>query len=224
MLSNEKYKGDALLQKNYTIDFLSKKRADNARQVPQYYVEESQPAIIEKDVWEAVQLEMERRRSYCLEYGIQKFEYATTKNPFAGRVICGTCGHVYGRKVWNSIDDRCRRIIRRCNEKYAVKGGKGCGSKHVDDGVSYQAFVGAFNIMVENKAYFIEKWQESMENDNLLQRYIARQFIGIISDAEAMIEFDMDLYFALVEKMTVYDGGRLIVSLLDGTDIKCQIG
>jgi len=42
MLTNEKYKGDALLQKTYTVDFLSKKRADNNGQVPQYYVEDSQ--------------------------------------------------------------------------------------------------------------------------------------------------------------------------------------
>ena len=41
MLANEKYKGDALLQKTYTVDFLSKKRADNTGQVPQYYVEDS---------------------------------------------------------------------------------------------------------------------------------------------------------------------------------------
>ncbi|WP_425057935.1 hypothetical protein SCACP_25060 [Sporomusa carbonis] len=44
MLTNEKYKGDALLQKTYTVDFLSKKRADNNGQVPQYYVEDSHPA------------------------------------------------------------------------------------------------------------------------------------------------------------------------------------
>ena len=52
MLSNEKYKGEALLQKTYTVDFLTKKRAENTGQVPQYYVEESHPAIIEKDIWE----------------------------------------------------------------------------------------------------------------------------------------------------------------------------
>ena len=222
VLSNEKYKGDALLQKTYTVDFLSKKRADNAGQVPQYYVEESHPAIIEKDMWEAVQLEMERRRAYALEYGIQKLEHATTNNPFAGRVICGTCGHMFGRKVWNSTNEKQRRIIWRCNGKYEVKGEKGCASKHIDDGVLYQAFVGAFNVMLENKDLFIEKWQERLVDDNLLKRYKAKQFIGIMANAEVMVEFDVDLYFSLVEKMTVFDGGRLIVSLLDGTDVECE--
>lgn len=65
MLSNEKYEGDALLQKTYTVDFLTKKRVENNGEVPQYYVEDSYPAIIEKEMWEAVQLEIERRRKFA---------------------------------------------------------------------------------------------------------------------------------------------------------------
>jgi len=223
ILTNVKYKGDALLQKSYTIDFLTKKRAKNTGQVPQYYVEESHPAIIDKDMWEAVQLEMERRRAYCLEHGIKNIEYGSTNNPFTGKVICGTCGHMFGRKVWNSTNEKQRRIIWRCNEKYVVKGEKGCESKHIDDGVLYQAFVGAFNAMVDNKNYFIEKWQECLVGANLLKSYKARQFIEMMRSAEPIIEYDIELYFALVEKMTVFDGGRLIVSLLDGTSVECEI-
>jgi len=223
MLSNVKYKGDALLQKSYTVDFLTKKRAINTGQVPQYYVSESHPAIIEKEIWEAVQLEMERRKAYALEHGIQKIEYGSANNPFAGKVICGTCGKGFGRKVWNSTNEKRRRIIWRCNDKYVVKGIKSCESKHIDDAVLYQAFVGAFNAMVENKAYFLEKWQERLDSDDLLKRYKAKQFIGVMAEAEVMVEFDVGLYFALVEKMTVFDGGRVVVSLLDGTDLECII-
>jgi len=196
MLTNVKYKGDALLQKSYTVDFLTKKRAKNTGQVPQYYVEESHSAIIEKDIWQAVQLEMERRKVYALEHGIQKLECATINNPFAGRVICGTCGHMFGRKVWNSTNEKQRRIIWRCDAKYKVKGVKGCDSKHIDDGVLYQAFMGAFNAIIENKDYFLEKWQEGLVDDDLLKRYKARQFIGIITEAEVMVEFNVELYFA----------------------------
>lgn len=221
MLTNEKYKGDALLQKTYTVDFLSKKRADNNGQVPQYYVEDSHPAIIDKEMWEAVQLEMERRRNFALQYGIQKLEYATTSNPFAGRVICGSCGRVFGRKVWNSTNEKLRRLIWQCNGKYPAKGEKGCESRHIDDGVLYQALVGVFNTMVEQKNFFISKWRAA--DGNLLVRYKAKQFIEILAEAEveAISKFDVDLYFALVEKITVYDGGRLVISLLDGTEIEC---
>src|SRR5690606_406105 len=88
ILTNEKYKGEALLQKTYTIDFLSKKRAVNDGDVPQYYVENSHPAIIDKDIWEAVQQEMERRREYGEKHGIDKVDHTNDKNPFSGRVIC----------------------------------------------------------------------------------------------------------------------------------------
>jgi len=223
MLSNEKYKGDALLQKTYTVDFLTKKRVQNNGEVPQYYVEESHPPIIQKEMWEAVQLEMERRRAFAEKYNISKLDYATVDNPFAGRVICGHCGSTFGRKVWNSTDERLRRVIWRCNKKYIAKGEKGCENKHIDDRVLYQAFINTFNAMIEHKNYFMEKWKEHLKSDNLLQRYKARQFMRIIENAEPIEAFDMDLFFRIIEKMIVYDNKKIIVTLLDRTEIEVVI-
>ncbi|NLL55911.1 MAG: hypothetical protein GX242_01725 [Clostridiales bacterium] len=61
ILTNEKYKGDALLQKSYTEDYLSQKLVKNTGQNPQYYVENNHPAIIDRDTWESVQIELARR-------------------------------------------------------------------------------------------------------------------------------------------------------------------
>ncbi len=205
------------------MDFLTKKRVENNGEVPQYYVEESHPAIINKDMWEAVQLEMERRRAFAEKYNISKLDYATVDNPFAGRVICGHCGSTFGRKVWNSNNERLRRIIWRCNKKYTVKGEKSCENKHIDDRVLYQAFINTFNAMIENKNYFMEKWKEHLKSDNLLQRYKAKQFMRIIENAEQIEEFDMDLFFRIIEKMTVFEGEKIIVTLLDGTEIEVVI-
>ncbi|MDP4121275.1 MAG: recombinase family protein, partial [Bacillota bacterium] len=221
MLRNEKYKGDALLQKTYTVDFLTKKRVENNGEVPQYYVEENHPAIIDKEMWEAVQLELERRKAFTEKYGISKYDHVIADNPFAGRVICGCCGGVYGRKVWNSNDEKLRRLVWICNRKYAVKGKKGCYSKHIDDMVLYQAFVAAFNALVENKEYFIEKWKA--ENGDCLRRYKAKTFIRIIEKADVIKEFDADLFFGMVEKVTVFDGKRIVVELLDGSEVEVVI-
>lgn len=223
MLSNEKYKGDALLQKTYTVDFLTKKRVENNGEVPQYYVEESHPAIIDKEMWEAVQLEMERRRAFAKKYNISKVDYATVGNPFAGRVICGHCGSTFGRKLWNSTDERLRRVVWRCNKKYEVKGKKSCENKHIDDIVLYQAFANTFNAMIENKDYFMEKWKAQMQSGNVLVRYRAREFIRIIEGAEVIGEFDLDLYYKVIEKMTVFEGNRIIVGLFDGTEVEVVI-
>ena len=62
MLSNEKYKGDALLQKEFTVDYLQKKMKKNEGEVPQYYVEGNHEAIISSEVFDMVQAELERRK------------------------------------------------------------------------------------------------------------------------------------------------------------------
>ena len=69
MLENEKYKGDALLQKSYTVDFLTKKRTQNKGEIQMFYVEDDHDAIISKRIWECVQLEIKRRKKYLEEHG-----------------------------------------------------------------------------------------------------------------------------------------------------------
>lgn len=223
MLKNEKYKGDVLLQKTYTVDYLTKKRVENTGQIPRYYVEDNHPAIIDKEMWEAVQLEMVRKKYFAEKHGFGRVDYGTSDNPFASRVICGDCGSPFGRKVWNSNDERFRRRVWRCNKKYAVKGKKGCENKHVDDEVLYQTFINVFNVILENKDYFIEKWREKISSDNLLEKYKAKQFIEIVTKAKSISQFDANLFFALVEKMKVLKEGMVIVTLLDGTEIECEI-
>ena len=81
ILKNEKYKGDTLLQKVYTEDFLTKKKVRNSGQVPQYYVEGNHEAIVSPEVFDLVQEEIARRRNGASRYsGVQ---------PFSGMVYCG---------------------------------------------------------------------------------------------------------------------------------------
>ena len=132
ILTNEKYKGAALLQKKYTVDFLTKTMKVNEGEVPQYYVENSHPAIIKPAEWEAVQVEMEQRRSKGKRYDC--------KSPFSGMIFCGDCGGVYGSKVWHS-NDPYRRVIWRCNHKY--DSGEKCGTPHIREEVLKERFVEA---------------------------------------------------------------------------------
>ena len=150
-------------------------------------------------------------------------DYATVDNPFAGRVICGCCGSTFGRKVWNSTDERLRRVIWRCNKKYEVKGKKSCENKHIADKVLYNVFVEAFNALIENKEYFMEKWKKGLRSENVLLRYKAKEFIDIIKEAEALKEFNIDIYFKIIEKLIVFEGNKIIVTLLDGTEIEVVI-
>lgn len=100
---------------------------------------------------------------------------------------------------------------------------KNCENNHIDDSALYQTFINTFNAMIGNKNYFMEKWKEHLKSDSLLQRDKAKQFMKKIENAEPIEEFDMDLYFSIIEKMTVFEDKKIIVMLLDGTEIECDI-
>ena len=132
ILTNEKYKGAALLHKKYTVDFLTKTMKTNEGEVPQYYVEDSHPAIIKPEEWEAVQVEMEQRRS--------KGRRHDCSSSFSGKIFCGDCGGVYGSKTWHSTD-KYRRVIWQCNHKY--DSGEKCSTPHLREEVLKERFVEA---------------------------------------------------------------------------------
>ena len=139
ILQNEKYKGDAILQKTYCVDFLTKKMKVNEGEIPQYYVENSHPAIVTSEAFDMVQYELKQRKG--------KRGYKASDSPFSGRVICGECGGVYGSKVWHSTS-KYRRTIWQCNHKYK---GKKCDTPHLYETALQTAFIKAFNLLVENK-------------------------------------------------------------------------
>ena len=96
ILRNEKYIGDALLQKTYTTDFLNKTRVKNNGIVPQYYVEGNHEAIIPKDIFLRVQEELVRRRVVKTSANGKKRSYSCN-HCFAQIVICGECGEMFRR-------------------------------------------------------------------------------------------------------------------------------
>lgn len=101
ILTNEKYIGDALLQKTYTVDFLNKKRVQNNGIVPQYYVENSHPPIIPRDLYMQVQEEIVRRAN--LHSGKQrKKRVYSSKYALSSIVYCPKCGDIYRRIAWNN--------------------------------------------------------------------------------------------------------------------------
>ena len=80
ILTNEKYKGDALLQKTFTVDFLTKKHKVNEGEVPQYYVEANHEAIIPPEEFEQVQAEVARRNKIGKSSGVAIESTARAKN------------------------------------------------------------------------------------------------------------------------------------------------
>ena len=101
ILKNEKYIGDALLQKTYTVDVLTKKRVKNNGIVPQYYVENSHEPIIPRDLYMQVQEEMLRRANLHSGANRKKRVYSS-KYALSSIVYCSKCGDIYRRIAWNN--------------------------------------------------------------------------------------------------------------------------
>lgn len=146
ILTNEKYKGDALLQKKFTVDFLTKKQQINEGQVPQYYVENSHPAIITPEKFDFVQSEFQKR---CMK------PYSST-SIYATKIICGDCGSYFGAKVWHS-NSKYRRVIYQCNSKF--KGSHFCTTPHLYEPEIQEKFLQAFAQYFSQKDVVIKNCQ-----------------------------------------------------------------
>ena len=145
ILENEKYMGDALLQKTYTVDFLNKKRGKNNGILPQYYIEHSHEAIIDPQEWDAVQDEFRRRKEIGKAY--------SGKSVLSCKLICGDCGAYYGSKTWHS-NDKYRAIIWQCNSKFD-KEKERCRTLHITEQEIKSRFLKVYNGMIEDKESYI---------------------------------------------------------------------
>lgn len=139
ILTNEKYIGDALLQKTYTKSVLDKKRCKNDGQLPKYYVEGSHPPIIDKDAFLWVQAEMARRANII---GQGKRRVYSSKYALSSVVRCGHCGDVYRRVRWNNRG--CRSTVWRCVSRVTA-GGPDCSSRTIREDDLHAAVVTAVN-------------------------------------------------------------------------------
>ncbi len=130
ILTNEKYKGDALLQKRYTVNFLTKETRENKGEVPQYYVEHNHEAIIRPEVFD------------------QRYSGVSI---YSSKIRCGDCGGWYGAKVWHSTD-KYRKTIYRCNNKFKHH----CQTPHLTEADIQQIFLRAVNKLITEKQEIIE--------------------------------------------------------------------
>jgi site-specific DNA recombinase len=153
ILRNEKYKGDALLQKKYTINYLSHILVKNTGQIPQYYVENNHPAIIDQDMWEQVQIELARRDELGAKY--------SSSDVFASKLICEDCGGFYGKKKWHS-NSKYSRFVYQCNRKFD-KGKETCRTPNLMEEDIKLKFIEVYNLTMKDKKRIIQDSQELIE-------------------------------------------------------------
>lgn len=144
ILKNEKYKGDAIINKTYVRDCISKKVMANNGERTKYYVENNHPAIIDSVTFGKAQEELARRNSKRkvkqvgtkTEQGRYSSKYALTE-----LLICGECGTPYRRCTWTAGNKK--KIVWRCINRLDY-GKKYChNSPSVEEGLLHDAIMRA---------------------------------------------------------------------------------
>ena len=158
ILRNEKYMGDALLQKTYTVDYLSKKRIKNNGIMPQYYVENDHEAIIPKEIFMRVQDELVRRRLVKVSPNGRKHSFSSN-HVFSQMIVCGECGELFRRVHWNNHG--CRSIVWRCLSRLQPTGVI-CHARTVSEEVLKNVVVQAFNEMLGSKSTYQKRLQNNL--------------------------------------------------------------
>lgn len=144
ILRNEKYCGNAILQKTFKKDLLAKREVNNG-EVRKFFVEGGHEAIITPEQYDMAQQELEERKKEERQH--------SSKSIFTSRLICGCCGGTYGSKVWHSTD-KYRSVIWQCNNKFT--NAEKCTTPHLKEEKIKEIYLKALNQLVTNKEPALE--------------------------------------------------------------------
>ena len=153
ILTNEKYTGNAVLGKTFKRDVLSKQRQKNdGKKAPIYYVEDTHPAIIEKDLFELAKAEMARRKNNK-EQVVGGGRY-TSKYPFSGMIECGICGGRLRRQV-RTVGSGKKVASWGCATRI-VNGRQTCDSHHINEDVLEATYLAVLKDLIDNAGEVVE--------------------------------------------------------------------
>ena len=161
IIKNEKYKGDVLMGKTFTLDPISKKRIINRGEEDKYYINEHHKGIISVEMYEKAHSIL-KQRSNSREEGRIRGNYSR-KYPLSSKLYCGFCGTVLTRRNMNSGSESSKEIWH-CMR--SVKMGKQyCEeSRLIKEEIVEQAFVDLVNILSTNNKNIINKFYNRVQN------------------------------------------------------------
>ena len=162
ILKNEKYCGDLLLQKVFIANHLTKINKTNNGELPQYLVKNNHEPIIDREVFDRVQVEMESRAK---RYEAKSTTVATY--PFTGKIVCGVCGKNYRRKL-NNAGTKYQKAVWICST-FNTLGKTHCQSKQIPEGILTLLTAETLGITEFDERIFMQNIKEiRVQSSNLL--------------------------------------------------------
>lgn len=195
ILTNEKYAGDALLQKTFTTDCISKTVKKNTGELPQYYIKDNHPAIIPRDIYQRVQEEMARRtskRKVMQKSGKTEQGKYSAKYALSERLVCGECGSPYKRCTW--ARNGVKRIVWRCVSRLEFWKKYCHESPSIEEDKLHTAILTALNRVIEASNGLQEELTET------LQMVCAQE-----GDGDNMLELEFELETLTARQNTLLD-------------------
>jgi len=186
IIKNEKYKGDILLGKTFTVDPISKRRLNNFGEEDQFYMREHHEPIISLEVFEKAQEILKRRNIHrgCHTDGNGKREKFSRKYAFSCMLECGFCGSTLSRRNWHSRSEY-QKVIWQCVTA-TKKGKKLCpDSKGISEKAIEDAFVESYRLLCNNNKDVLQEFLQRME-DALSSSNVNKQLSKIDKDIHAI--------------------------------------
>lgn len=214
ILRNEKYMGDVLLQKTYTVDFLTKKKKKNNGELTQYYITDNHPAIIPREDFLNAQLELARRNSkkkvsqkktksvlgkYCSKYALSE------------RLVCGECGSMYRRTTWSKKGKK--KVVWRCINRLEF-GTKYCQhSPTLPEEALHQAILQCVQTVAGDKDDIMQNLRDVQENiilfsgSQVTPQSLEKQINKLEQEMSALVKIvaqggDSDFYAAKLRQLS----------------------
>lgn len=220
ILKNEKHMGDSILQKTYTPDYLTHKSVQNDGQLPKYHIKEDHEAIVSSELWQAVQMEMDRRKKYMEKYSLKTMGQHTDENPFSHRVICGRCNHTMSRRTYARLNGKIK--VWQCSQYYAKKGEHLCSSRVLKENIIYEAFELAWNQILAERKNKEKEWERMIREGNPLEAYRGKQFLRLTLPNEKT-KIGKQLVSMVLECCIYEENGDMTICFLDGSKIQIEL-
>ena len=181
MIKNEKYKGDVLLGKTFTVDPISKRRLANMGEENQYYIRDHHEAIVSREIWDkAEEIRLKRAKPKLMQATGNRERY-TRQFTFSSILECGYCGHKLSRRTRHQTTTTKKPVWQCMNAtKNGIDNCPNC--KAVDEVIIENAFLEAFRLYISKR---MSQLRQTLENENALD------------------EFDRIVFESIVEKVIV---------------------
>ena len=203
VLTNEKYQGDTRFQKTFNADHLTKRRVDNKGQLPQYFLEDTHPAIIERETWALVQLEMARQKAFIRTHSMNKFHHHCEQVPLSGKIVCGECGRTFNlRTTRRLVSDNIR--FWQCRATLSAE--KNCrNALKLNEEAAQQAFISAWNELVLSPP--------QVQADDKLTRYRQTKLLELLGEHGPIDTMPYDLMLKALDHKAVHAGFLRVIFL-----------